>query len=74
MFDPGLFIHPGKGRFNPGAPTVLVLELRGVLPGSPGGDPQGFEVKAKIMTLPPRFDRTERAGNRPDPDPPRYGP
>src|SRR3990170_1355930 len=58
MFDPGLFIHPGKGRFNPGAPAVLLLELRCVLSGPPGGDPQGFEVKAKIMTLPPRFDRT----------------
>src|SRR3990172_9775734 len=60
MFDPGLFVHPGKGRFNPGAPAVLVLELRCVLPGPPGGDPQGFEVKAKIMTLSPRFDRTPR--------------
>src|SRR3989339_2207026 len=58
MFDPGLFVHPGKGRFNPGAPSVLLLELRGVLPGPPGGDPQGLEIKAKIMTLPPRFDWT----------------
>src|SRR3990172_8365751 len=58
MLDPGLFVHPGKGRFNPGAPAVLLLELRCVLSGPPGGDPQGFEVKAKIMTLLPRFDRT----------------
>ena len=51
MFDPGLFIHPGKGRFNPRAPTVLFLELCGVLPGPPGGVPQGLEAKAKIMTV-----------------------
>src|SRR5208283_4414145 len=57
-FDPCLFVHFRKGRFNPGAPTVLVLELRGVLPSPAGRDPQGLEVKAKIMTLLPRFDGT----------------